>query len=134
VTTTEPSVTRTPSRTGYTTDTREIPLDITGAPDLTTGMKTFAPARAKLVFRRSYRDGSEPRWSEWLVRVHVSGPRRLSSGALSDRSTVSATYRPDAAPGSMYAPPPYLLTAVADWHPDTFEATRLRDAARETNR
>lgn len=106
------------------TDTRSVPLNIDAfAPDLTTGMKTFSPGRAEIVYRRHWRGHPEidAGWSPWRVQVHVRGPRRLTSGALSERAVVEATYRPDAAEGSTYALPAYLRPFVEQWHPEAGE-------------
>lgn len=122
MTTTEPEITVAPATGGGygypLTDTREVPLNLAGAPDLSTGMRAYAPQFAKIVYFRRFL-GDAQGWSSWRVTVHVSGPRRLTSGNLSDRSRVSAAYREDAAPDSVLALPEYLRPAVEAWRPTT---------------
>lgn len=119
-TSTGPRATVTPSGTGYgppLVDTREVPLDLytdTDVDDITTGMKTFSPQQARIVYRRAFSDGA---WSPWRVHVHITGPRRLSSGALSDRSKVTVTLREDAAESSVYAVPDYVRPHIEAWRP-----------------
>ena len=89
-------------------------------------MRTFSPTSATIIYRRSWHTGygrrDEPTgrpegWGPWIVHVHVRGPRRLSSGLLSDRTVVAMTFREAAAEGSSLVIPEYLRPAVDAWRP-----------------
>lgn len=104
------------------TEARTVEVDVftdTDAHDVSTGMRSFAPTRGVLRYVRQYLGAGTPEatWGDWHVTVTLSGPRRLSSGALSDRTVCEATFREGARNGSTLTIPSYLRALVDEHRP-----------------